>query len=204
VVSGSINAYVEAVAHRTRAAAFRQANGAEISADGALAAVLGLMRQSHAARARVWIIGNGGSAAIASHMANDLTKNGGIRASAISDAAMLTCLANDFGYEQVFARALAFQAGPKDGLIAISSSGNSANILNAVAQARQLGCWIFTLSGFHEANKLRGLGDYNAHVASANYGTVELAHLILLHALLDLAVGWRPDAPDATLAAAHG
>jgi D-sedoheptulose 7-phosphate isomerase len=113
---------------------------------------------------------------------------------AISDAAVLTCLANDFGYDQVYAKALELQAGPRDGLIAISSSGNSANIVNAVAAARQRGCWVATLSGFAPGNILRRLGDVNFYLASDNYGTVEVGHLILLHAILDISMGWRAPA----------
>lgn len=186
--------YIETLASITDATVATLSNGAAIDRDRAIAEVIDRARASHAESGRVWFLGNGGSAAIASHMANDWTKNGGIRAMAVSDAAVLTCLANDFGYEHVYAKAIEFQAGPRDGVIAISSSGNSANIVNAVGAAQRQGCWVATLSGFTPGNALRRLGDLNFYIASDNYGTVEVGHLILLHAVLDISRGWRAPA----------
>ena len=144
---------------------------------------------------RVYSCGNGGSMCDAMHFAEELTgryrKNRrGFAAMAISDPGHMSCVANDFGYEQVYAKALELQAGPKDGVVAISSSGNSPNIINAVASARRIGCWVTTLTGFKASNALRPLGDLNFHIESDNYGTVEVGHLILLHGLLDLSMGW--------------
>ena len=110
---------------------------------------------------KIMLVGNGGSAGIASHMAIDFTKNGNVAALAFSDAAALTCLGNDLGYEQVFARQISAHARPGDLLIAISSSGRSPNIINAVAAARGRDCSVFTLSGFGADNPLRRLGDLN-------------------------------------------
>ena len=98
------------------------------------------VRAAHAAGNTLIFIGNGGSAAIASHMAIDFTKNGGIRAVAMNDASALTCLSNDLGYERVFAKQIEMHARAGDVLIAISSSGNSENILCAWRGARQRLC----------------------------------------------------------------
>ena len=141
-------------------------------------------------KAKVMFIGNGGSAAIASHMAIDFTRNGGVAAMAFNDAAALTCYGNDFGYEQVFAKQVALQARDSDLLVAISSSGASANILTAVDAGRDAGCSILTLSGFSADNPLRHLGDMNLYVPNDHYGQVEVVHLVLCHALLDLSGGW--------------
>ena len=192
-MANSLRHYVGQLAAYTTAAIVTRGNGAAIDQDKAIGEIIDRARASHAAGGRVWFVGNGGSAAIASHMANDYTKNGGIRSCAITDAAVLTCLANDFGYEQVYAKALEFQAGPHDGLIAISSSGNSPNIINAVTAARARGGWVATLSGFTPANRLRGLGDVNFYIGSENYGTVEVGHLMLLHAILDISTGWHAE-----------
>jgi D-sedoheptulose 7-phosphate isomerase len=135
-------------------------------------------------------IGNGGSAAIASHMAIDYSKNGGIRSLAFNDGAALTCLSNDFGYEHVFSKQIELHARPGDLLIAISSSGKSLNILNAVDMAHEKGCFVVTLSGFSPDNPLRNFGDYNLFVDAKEYGFVEITHLSLCHAILDLAMGW--------------
>jgi len=135
-------------------------------------------------------IGNGGSAGIASHLAIDFSKNGGIRALAFNDASALTCLGNDLGYDNVFAKQLEFHARPGDLLIAISSSGRSANIINAVQTARNCACKVATFSGFSEQNGLRKTGDINFYVRAKEYGFVEVAHLALCHAILDIDMGW--------------
>ncbi len=141
---------------------------------------------THTARGgKLIFIGNGGSAAIASHQAIDYWKNGGMRAIAFNDASLLTCVSNDFGYPQVFAKPIEVFAEPGDVLMAISSSGRSENILLAVEAARQRGCKIITMSGFSEDNPLRLTGDLNFYVCSDSYGHVEIVHLSLCHCMLD-------------------
>lgn len=134
---------------------------------------------------RVFFIGNGGSAAIASHMAADWLKAGRFASMCFNDGAALTCLANDLGYENVFRAPLELHARPGDLLFAISSSGRSASILNAVQWAVSHGVFTVTLSGFAPDNPLRSMGNQNIYVPSARYGTVEIAHLAILHAVLD-------------------
>lgn len=140
---------------------------------------------------RVMFIGNGGSAGIASHMATDWLKNGGFAATCFNDGAALTCLANDLGFDQVFAVPIARHARAGDLLFAISSSGKSASILNGVTAARQAGAHIITLSGFKSDNPLRKLGDLNFWLPDGHYGFVEVGHLALCHAILDMTMGWR-------------
>jgi len=145
---------------------------------------------AHDAGNKIVFIGNGGSAGIASHLAIDFSKNGSLRALAFNDPSALTCLGNDLGYENVFAKQLDFHARPGDLLIAISSSGRSPNILAAVKMARARGCRVVTFSGFDPGNDLRRTGDVNFYVRSHEYGFVEVAHLALCHAVLDLDMGW--------------
>ena len=133
-------------------------------------------------------IGNGGSASIASHQAIDYLKNGDIRALALNDSAALTCLSNDCGYAEVFAKQLEKHGREGDMLVAISSSGQSENILRGVKAARAQKMTVATFSGFRPDNPLRTLGDVNFYVESDQYGYVELAHLTLIHAILDLDV----------------
>lgn len=140
----------------------------------------------HAAGGRVIFIGNGGSAAIASHMAVDYSKNGGVRAMAFNDVPTLTCLANDFGYDNVFSKQLEFYATKKDIAVIISSSGRSLNIVAAAKTALDMGCYLLTFTGMNPNNTLRALGDFNFWVPSADYGIVELTHLSLLHAMVDI------------------
>ncbi len=159
-------------------------DGSTLRASSALTRCRALFVQSHKKGGRVWIVGNGGSAAIASHLAVDLTKNGGIRALAFNDAPTLTCLGNDFGYEDVFSKQIEYQARPCDVVVIISTSGKSTNILEAANAARVLGCSIVTLSGMNPNNVLRQKGDVNFYIPSSSYGIVETSHLILMHSLV--------------------
>jgi D-sedoheptulose 7-phosphate isomerase len=146
--------------------------------------------ETHDAGNKIIFVGNGGSAGIASHLAIDFSKNGALRALAFNDPAALTCLGNDLGYENVFAKQLDFHSRPGDLLIAISSSGRSPNILGAVKMARSRDCKVVTYSGFDPDNELRRTGDVNFYVRSREYGFVEVAHLALCHAVLDIDMGW--------------
>ena len=136
------------------------------------------------------LIGNGGSAGIAGHMAIDFAKNGGVRAITFNDASSLTCLGNDMGYDQVFAQQIKMQGLSGDVLIAISSSGKSPNILRGVEAASAIGCTVITLSGFTPDNPLRRAGALNFYVPAQIYGFVETGHQTILHAILDTAMGW--------------
>lgn len=140
---------------------------------------------------KIIIIGNGGSASIANHLAIDLWKNAGIRATTYSEAALLTCISNDFGYEHVFEKPIAMFADKGDVLIAISSSGMSKNIINGAFAAKNKGCKIITMSGFKENNSLRSRGEINFYVPSDSYGYVELAHSILCHCIVDIITNER-------------
>jgi D-sedoheptulose 7-phosphate isomerase len=135
--------------------------------------------------ARIIFIGNGGSAAIASHMAADYQKNGGMPTLCFNDPASLTCISNDIGYDSVFKLPLEQHGRLGDVLFAISSSGNSSNIVKAVNLAKDLRLNVVTLSGFEPTNGIRGSGGVNFYVPSKNYGVVEIAHLTILHSFLD-------------------
>lgn len=136
-------------------------------------------------RRKLFLIGNGGSAGISVHMGTDFLKNGGIRTHSMHDPATLTCLANDYGYENVFSKQLEMAADEGDVLIAISSSGKSDNILRAVYMAKDIKCQVVTFSGFAEDNPLRTLGDYNVYVPCNSYGIVESIHQLILQHLVD-------------------
>src|SRR5690348_2251305 len=170
-------------------------SGGRIEFADAATALMERARATHAAGNKLIFVGNGGSAAIASHMATDYSKNGGVRSLALNDASMLTCLGNDLGYDRVFAKQLELHARNGDLVIAISSSGRSANILNAVDAAAAAGCAIATMSGFTADNPLRRRGEWNFYVASDRYGFVEIGHLTICHAVLDFLCGLPAPAP---------
>ena len=204
---GHAKSYFETLHRVGDAATASDRAGASMPLQAAVDWAMETARGAHAAGNKLMFVGNGGSAAIASHMAIDYSKNGGMRSLAFNDGASLTCLGNDLGYDQVFAKQVELHARSGDLLIAISSSGRSANILNAVSAARDRACRVLTLSGFTPDNPLRSLGDVNLYVPSGEYGFVELTHLALCHCVLDLACGWRPDAADQeepALEARHG
>ena len=167
------------------------ASGRTIALVDAVDRVVKLALDVKSRTSQVMFVGNGGSAAIASHMATDWLKNGGFNATAFNDASMLTCLANDLGYDQVFAVPVQRHSREGDLLFAISSSGKSDSILNAVAAARSTRAKVVTLSGFSPDNPLRKLGDFNFWTPDGHYGFVELSHLALCHAILDMTMGWR-------------
>src|SRR3989339_455841 len=150
---------------------------------------VGILSGTKKTGAKIYIIGNGGSAAIAEHMAIDLTKNAGLKAMAISGSPMLTTFSNDYGYENVFRKALESFADKNDILIAISSGGTSKNILNACAFAKEKGMFTITLSGFEMSNPLRQAGDINFWVDSKAFGFVELFHNFILHYINDSIIG---------------
>lgn len=135
---------------------------------------------------QIFFIGNGGSAAIASHMTADFMKNGGMKTYSLYDNSVTTCMGNDYGYEFIFSRPLEFLANEGDLLVAISSSGNSQNIVNAVQTAQKKGMKIVTLSGFQRQNKISGMGMYNIHVPVSRYGMVESIHNLILQQIVDI------------------
>ena len=108
-----------------------------------------------------------------------------MRAIAFNDAALLTCISNDFGYRHVFEKPIEMFAQKGDVLVAISSSGQSENILRAVEAAKKRGCEVLTLSGFAADNPLRGKGSLNFYVSSNSYGHVEVVHHAICHCILD-------------------
>ena len=139
----------------------------------------------------IFIIGNGGSAATASHMQNDLgsgLKNREILnlniLSLCDNIPVLTALANDVGYENIFYAQIKDRIKENDVLIAISCSGTSPNIIKAVKYAREVGSTVVGLSGF-DGGMLKGLSDINYHVQTSKgkYGLVEDLHMILDHLL---------------------
>jgi D-sedoheptulose 7-phosphate isomerase len=142
---------------------------------------------------KLMFIGNGASAAISSHQATDFWKAGGMRAIAFNDASLLTCISNDFGYRHVFEKPIEMFGEKGDVLVAISSSGQSENILRGVEAAESKGVEILTLSGFASDNPLRVMGSFNFYVSSNKYGHVEVVHHAICHCMLDTIIENRRD-----------
>ena len=147
--------------------------------------------------AKIMIFGNGGSAAIASHVSVDLTKNANIRSVNFNEADLITCFSNDYGYERWVEKAIDFYADDKDVLILISSSGKSLNMINACNAARNKKILkIITFSGHDKNNPLSKLGDINFWINSKAYNFVENTHQIWLLTIVDLIIGKREYLPN--------
>lgn len=133
----------------------------------------------------LFICGNGGSAGIAIHMTADFIKNGGFNVRSLYNQSVLTCIGNDLSYEYIFSKQLELMADSDDILIAISSSGKSQNIINAIETMHKLGGKTITFSGFDVDNPIRQLGCINVYVPISHYGIVESVHNLILQQLVD-------------------
>lgn len=151
---------------------------------------LDLILETSRKRSSIFIIGNGGSAAIASHFATDLLKAGYAKNfpvsahSLVDNSALVTASSNDLQFENVFSWHIEQIARPDDLLFAISSSGNSPNIVNAIVIAKKLGLKTVTLTGF-DGGKISNLSEVAIITKSeiGNYGPVEDAHSVICHYL---------------------
>ena len=144
-----------------------------------------LLAQLKRDQKNLYIIGNGGSAGVAAHAVTDFFNVAKIRATTLHESSLLTCMANDFGYENAFSKMLGQLLNTGDIVIVISSSGNSLNMRNAAAVASQSGAYVVTLTGFLAQNPLRHLGDMNIWLNSIDYGFIEVGHQFILHNIAD-------------------
>ena len=155
---------------------------------GPISEFAGLLNALRSTGKKAIFVGNGGSAAMASHAAVDLTKTAGIRAINFNEADLITCYANDYGYEQWVLKALESYADEGDLVVLISSSGKSPNIVNAARYAVTRGLKLVTFSGFSSTNPLRSLGSLNFWVNSDSYNIVENSHLVWILSACDMAI----------------
>lgn len=133
----------------------------------------------------LFFCGNGASATMAEHMSHDWFQNAQVNTYSVSETSHLTAISNDLSYEDVFSYRINRICSEKDLLITISSSGNSPNVVKAIATAKEKGCYVITVSGKEPDNRSRQTGDLNFYVPLRTYGMVESAHAVLLHAALD-------------------
>jgi len=160
--------------------------GQPLEVNEGLSRIINHLHMIKTANKKVMIIGNGGSAAIASHLQNDLCKAAQVRAMVFTEPPLLTALSNDISYNAAYRELVNLWADKEDMLFSISSSGRSQNIIDAVNTARVRGCSpVITVSGFLPDNPLRGMGDINLYISSNEYGYVELAHSVLTHFISD-------------------
>ncbi|BDQ32995.1 SIS domain-containing protein [Pseudodesulfovibrio portus] len=137
-------------------------------------------------RRRIYFAGNGASASMASHFSTDLAKNAEVPTEVFTDCSLITATGNDFGYDQTFAYPLSQRMVEGEVLIAISSSGNSPNAVEAVKKAHEFGGLAVTVTAMNPDNALRGLGDLNFYLPADSYGMAESGHAVVLHHLVDI------------------
>ena len=163
-------------------------DGVPVDLQTGLDALLAELTSARVRGGRIWFAANGGSAALASHISQDFVMRCGLSSLVLSDPALMTCAANDHGYTQVYAKPLGVHLRTGDLLIAISSSGNSDNILAAVELATAQNARVVTLSAFERDNRLnRHGGAVGFYLPTQNYGVAEIGHEALLHAVIEVA-----------------
>lgn len=152
-----------------------------------MAAICDTLERVRDSGGTVWVAGNGGSAAIADHTVCDATKGtyvdgaNPLRSVSLSaNGPMLTALANDLSYDEVFRQQLIYYLGPKDAVLLVSSSGNSPNVVAACRYAKEQGVPTIAFVGF-EGGELGRLADHTVWIPAKNYGIVEDAHQSLMH-----------------------
>ncbi len=166
--------------------AHAKVDGRKAALSDAYVRIMELFLEVRSEKRRVWWVGNGGSAALCAHLSQDAFNKLGLRSQVLADAPLLTCMANDFGYPQIYARPLSVLADSGDLLIAVSSSGRSENILNCVKLAQGVGMRVVSVSGFSAENPLwLSQADVSLFLDSTLYGLVEVGHEALLHAPIE-------------------
>ncbi len=148
-----------------------------------------LMEDINGINGKVVLFGNGGSAAIASHVAVDLVKNASIKSTTYNEYDLITCLSNDYGFDRWMEKAVEYYCDEKDLVILISSSGNSENVVKAAKKCNEMNIKVATFTGFDSNNKLKQLGNLNFWLDSRAYNIVEMTHQIWLLGVVDAIIG---------------
>ncbi len=150
-----------------------------------------ILKQTIKNKGKIYIVGNGGSASIASHVSVDFAKVARVKSSTFNNSNLITCFANDYGYENWVVEAIKAYMFKNDMLILISSSGKSKNILNAAKYCNKKSIQLITFSGFKKNNPLSKLGLVNFHIDSNKYNFIEMAHHIILVYLVDTFTNYK-------------
>ncbi len=142
-------------------------------------------------KGKILIFGNGGSAAISSHVSVDLTKNAKIRTVNFNESDLITCFSNDYGYERWVEKSVDFYADANDTLVLISSSGKSKNMINACKAAKKKKIKVISFTGHTRNNPLSKAADLSLWINSKAYNFVENTHQVWLLTVCDLIIGKR-------------
>ncbi|MCJ2164142.1 MULTISPECIES: SIS domain-containing protein [unclassified Pseudodesulfovibrio] len=178
--------YVDELAAVLNALVVTDSAGVEIDTNEGFVRLKRMVEACGKDRRRVYFVGNGASASMASHFSTDLAKMSGVPTEVFTDPALITATGNDMGYAESFAFPLKQRMVEGEVLIGISSSGNSPNVVEAGKVARQLSGYFATFSAMSPDNAIRGMGDLNFYIPAKTYGMAESGHAAMLHRLVDL------------------
>ena len=176
---------IEEIGKHLRLLSISNNHSEEIPVDQALEILTKMTINIRDQKQTVFLIGNGASASMASHVAADLAKNAHVHTEVFTDLSLITAIANDMSFEEVYAEPLKRRILRGDMLVAISSSGRSPNILRAVHTTKEIGGRIITLSAMNPENPLRREGELNFYIPAETYGMAETCHSAILHYWID-------------------
>ena len=145
-----------------------------------------LIKQAKNNNNKTYIVGNGGSSSIASHVSVDLIKAARVPSATFNNSNLITCFSNDYGHDNWVKEAIKAYYQKGDLMILISSSGTSENIIKAATYCKENNINLITLSGFTDQNSLSKLGSVNFHVKSNDYNFIEMTHHIILVSIVDI------------------
>jgi|ETNvirnome_2_300_1030623.scaffolds.fasta_scaffold01495_9 D-sedoheptulose 7-phosphate isomerase len=176
---------------------FQKLTACNLEISDRLQTLKALFESTHKSGNKIIFVGNGGSAAMASHCAVDLSKNAGIRSINFNEADLITCLANDRGFENWVTEALKLYADKGDVVVLISSSGKSDNMINAAKYCNQNFLTLVTVTGMDKRNPLKSQNDKGAYtdsdlnlwVNSRAYNLIEMVHHFWLLCICDMIIG---------------
>lgn len=182
---GNLNKYFDEINTNSKKISITDNKGNNLNEDKAYQMIYKQLYQMQKECGVLHFIGNGASASIASHFGLDYFKAGEIRTNTFNDLSALTAFGNDISFEEVFSFPISRTLKEIDMLIAVSSSGNSPNIVKGLQAAKEQGSFLLTLSGMNCDNTIRTMGDINMYFPEMDYGPTECAHTIMLHHILD-------------------
>jgi D-sedoheptulose 7-phosphate isomerase len=174
----------------------RDSNGMEIDCDTAFKQLKNYSLMALERKKTVYLIGNGASASISNQVAADLARNTGLRTETFFNLSLITAIASDMNYDQVFTVPLIRKMEPGDILVAVTDSGEAQNTINAVKEAKRIGGSVFTFSAINPDNILRSLGLINFYVPADSHEKANICNTALLHywtEQMTSAVTWQED-----------
>ena len=157
--------------------------------DKKLTETIKMIKKTIAQKGTIYIVGNGGSASIASHVSVDFAKVSRIKSSTFNNANLITCFANDYGYENWLKAAIKYYTKTNDLVVLLSVSGKSKNLINAANFCKKKKIKLITITGAKKNNPLSKKGTINYWINSKAYNIVETVQMAILSSIVDRTIG---------------